>query len=287
MKSKNYSGSHLLLVLVFLIACFGLHAESWKDKASSPVSNPVFFESPFIKSEVEPVFMWNKIAGPPDFVGGDVFLYAAQLRWAVNDRLAIIATKDGYVDANFDLLPHQSGFGDIAAGLKYAVIDNEEAQFILTPGFELEIPTGNQSVFQGNGKGEWDLFVSAAKGFNNLHAMANVGLRVPNDFSAETVNALYSLQVDYWTCQYFIPFVSLNAFTTLNSANATPFAVEGYDLINFGASQAAGETQVLFGGGFSSKITDRISLGIAFETSLVKPKGLVDKRVTSSLNIGF
>jgi len=285
-SSKAHFHTTLVLALI-LGAHLGLQAESWKDKVSSPISNPVFFESPFIKSELEPVFMWNKIADPPDFVGGDLFLYAAQIRWAVNDRLAIIATKDGYIDANPGLLSHESGFGDLAAGVKYALIDNEEAQFILTPGLEVELPTGHQRVFQGNGKGEWDLFVSAAKGCGNFHAMANVGLRIPNDFSAETANAHYSLQLDYWTCQYFIPFVSLNAFTTLNSANATPFAVEGYDLINLGASQAAGETRVLCGGGFSSRITKRISLGFAFETSMVKPKGLVDKRLTSSVNIGF
>lgn len=268
-------------------------AASWKDDVASPVTNPVYFEDPFIRSEIEPLFLWTGIDGtlaPGVDVGGDVFLYAAQIRYAVNDRLAVIATKDGYVDANPRLLAHQEGFADLAVGLKYALFDDEDRQFILTPGFELELPTGNQDVFQGNGMGEWDFFVAAAKGYGKAHAVANVGMRIPNNFADETAGMHYSLQLDYHTCPYFIPFVSLNAFTTINSAShngglpiGLPF--EGADLINFGSSQAAGETDVFLGGGFSSHLTERIAAGVAYETALTE--GFFDQRVTFNMIIGF
>jgi len=272
---------------------WNVSAQSWKDKVASPISNPVFFEDPFIRTELEPVFLWTEIDGtlaPGVDVGGDVFLYAAQIRYAVNDRLAIIATKDGYVDANPKLLAHQEGFADLAAGIKYALIDDEEKQLIVTPGFEFELPTGNEDVFQGNGMGEWDFFVSAAKGFDDFHAVANVGLRIPNNFADETASAHYSLQLDYHAHQYFIPFASLNAFTTLNSAShngglpiGLPF--EGADLINFGSSQSAGETDVFIGGGFSSHITEKIAAGVAWETAVTE--SFFGQRVTVSVNVGF
>lgn len=268
-------------------------AASWKDNVAAPVTNPVFFEDPFIRSEIEPVFLWTSLDGalaPGVDVGGDIFLYAAQIRYALTDRLAIIATKDGYVDANPRLLAHEEGFADLALGIKYALIDNEEHEFILTPGFEVELPTGNQDVFQGNGMGEWDFFVAAAKGCEKAHAVANVGVRIPNNFADETAGVHYSLQLDYHTCRYFIPFVSLNAFTTLNSAShngglpiGLPF--EGADLINFGSSQAAGETDVFLGGGFSSHITEKIAAGVGCEIALTE--GFYDQRVTVSMNIGF
>ena len=41
---------------------------SWKDRAISPVANPLFFESPLIQSEVRPLFLYHKI--DDEFIGG-------------------------------------------------------------------------------------------------------------------------------------------------------------------------------------------------------------------------
>ena len=137
--------------------------------------NPVFFEDPRILSEVRPIFMHQTIHENFATAGGDIQLYAAEIRWAVSDRLAIIATKDGYVDADLGALGDASGFADLAAGLKYAVIDDANQRLIVTPGFEVKLPTGDQEVFQGSGKGEWDFFVSAAKGFDQFNLTGNAG----------------------------------------------------------------------------------------------------------------
>jgi hypothetical protein len=259
-----------------------LAADDWKDKTISPVTNPLFFEDPNITSEVRPIFLYHRI--DDDFVtgGGNVRVYAIQARYALTERLALIATKDGYVEFNprNNAIPKADGWADIGAGLKYALIDDRENDFILTPGFKLELPTGNQRVFQGNGKGEWDLFVSAMKGWNNLHVTGGGGVRLPNDWDAETSSAHYSLQVDYYTCQYFIPFAAVNGFTVLSEAEEIPLTVEGYDLINFGSSEAGGFTQVTGGVGFRSRILQNLDVGFAYETSLSKPRGLFDDRYT-------
>lgn len=280
------------LVLLVTLACAAsqsrLEAQSWKDTAISPVTNPLFFEDPRITTEIRPIFLHHKIDDGFLTKGGDVRVYAAQLRWAVTDRLALIATKDGYIEFNPNkVLTHEEGWADLSAGIKYALVDSEEHQFILTPGLKLELPTGNRRVFQGNGSGEWDLFVSAAKGWDKWHLTGTVGARIPNDFSEETAQAHASLQLDYYACRWFIPFASAHTFTVLSEADQLGLRTEGYDLINFGASNAEGRTQGVLGAGFRSRLHKRVDLGFAYEKGVTDPKGIFDDRFTVDLIFRF
>lgn len=270
--------------------------EDWKTKAVSPVANPLFFEDPHIRTEVRPIFAYHRIgddlldgAGLKGVSEGTARYYALQLRWAVNDRLAIIATKDGYIDTDFENVPALSddGWADIAAGLKYALIKSEEHQFVLTPGLKIELPTGNTRVFQGNGSGEWDLFLSSVKNWGNFRALGSAGARIPNDFSEETASAHYSLQFDYYTCRWFVPFVTASGMTVLSEADQLPLDVEGFDLINFGSSEAQGFTQIVGGIGFRSRLHKNADLGFAYEKSLTTPKGLFDDRFTVDVVFHF
>jgi hypothetical protein len=283
-----FRGALLAAAVTHLAFDPAARADDWKDRTISPVVNPLFFEDPQINSELRPIFMQHNIH--EDFLtgGGNVRVYAAQLRYAVTERLAIIATKDGYVEFNpKHTLTHQGGAADLGAGLKYAVIDDKAHHFILTPGVKIEFPTGNESVFQGNGKGEWDLFVSTAKGWGDFHLTANVGARIPNDMDAETAQMHYSLQADYFTCRWFIPFVAMNAFTVLNNAKVLPIKVEGFDLINFGTSNGSGRTQAVAGAGFRSRLHKNVDLGFAYERGVTSPRGLFDDRYTVDLIFRF
>ena len=259
----------------------------WTESTISPVTNPLFFEDPQIRSEVRPLFIYHNIHDSFATGGGIARVYAVQARWAVTDRLAIIATKDGYIDLDLPGGGGEDGWADIGAGLKYALIDDRENQFILTPGFKFELPSGNRDVFQGNGKGEWNLFVSSAKGFGSFHVTGSAGVRLPNDWDKETASAHYSIQFDYHAHQYFIPFVAANGFTTLSDAEALPFKVEGYDLINFGSADAKGFTQITVGGGFRSRILTNLDVGVAYEVGVTRPRGLFDDRFTVDMIYRF
>ncbi len=264
----------------------------WKNQTISPVVNPIYFEDPFIHTEARPIFMEHrfptsfKFKGGEAPLGGDVQVYALQLRWAVTDRLALIATKDGYIDMKpKNTLTHTHGWANIAAGLKYALIDKPDSEFILTPGLTFELPTGNRDVQQGRGDGEWNVFVSAAKGFGRFHTTANVGARIPNNFDDQTAQAHYSLQLDYYTCQYFIPFFAANGYTVLSEGDhkllgAVDLNTEMYDLINFGSTAAGGRTQVTLGGGFRSRLCKNVDLGFAYEAGVTSPVGIFQDRFT-------
>lgn len=255
-------------------------AESWEDKAIAPVTNPIFFETPLIQSEVRPIFMSHRL--DEDFLGvdADVQLFAVQLRWAVTDRLAIIAVKDGYIQFEPDGADDQEGWADIAAGVKYALIQDDAKQLVVTPGVTFEFPTGESEVFQGNGDGELNVFVSAMKGWDNLHLTANIGGRIPFDMDEETSSLHYSVMLDYYTCKWFIPFVAANAFTTLSDGEVLPFDSEGFDLINFGSTNASGETQVAVGVGFRTRFTPALDLGFAYEWGVAPDDDIFKDRFT-------
>lgn len=266
--------------------------ENWLEKTITPVANPIYFEDPRITSEVRPLFIHHTLPDTFRFqggsapLGGDVQIYAVQLRYALSDRLALIATKDGYIEFNPDnTLTRESGWANLAAGLKYAVIDDRENQLIVTPGFTVEIPTGNTDVLQGRGKGEWNPFISAMKGFDDFHLTVNVGARIPNDFSKQTAQLRYSLQADYYVHQYFIPFAVMNAYTILSEGDqrllgTVPLNTELYDYTNFGSTDAKGRTSATLGGGFRSKLTKSLDAGIAYEVGVTEPVGIFENRIT-------
>lgn len=261
-------------------------AGDWKEESISPVTNPVFFEDPHVHSEIRPIFAWHNIDKDLGLGGGDAQLYALQARWAVTDRLAIIAVKDGYLNVDTPAYS-DSGWADISAGVKYAIIDDRENEFILTPGLTFEFPTGNDEVFQGNGDGTWNPFISAAKGFGRLRVTANIGGIIPNDQDEETSQLHYSAQLDYTTCKYFIPFVAWNAFTVLDSGDGFATKFEGFDLFNFGAQDAEGRTQSVLGVGFRSKLTDWLHFGAAYEFPISSPEGLFEERFTFDFIVRF
>jgi len=271
---------------------------SWLDNTISPVANPIYFEDPKVTSEVHPVYMYHFL--PDTFyykggslaLGGQVQVTAVQLRYALTDRLGLIATKDGYIEFQPSKnLPHEYGWADLAAGLKYELVDDEDNQFLLTPGFTLTIPTGCRNVFQNHGSGEWNLFVSAEKGFDSLHLTANTGFIIPNNFSGNTAQLHYSLQADYYVCQYFIPFVVANGYTIISDGNgqssqslkAVPLNTEGYDLINFGSADASGATQLTLGGGARARLVQNVDVGIAYEAGVVHPVGIFEGRITADV----
>jgi hypothetical protein len=279
------SKSHVSMALLSSVLCVSAadQQQGWEENTISPVVNPLFFEAPQIRSEVRPLFAWHTF--DDDFLGTDVNVrvYAIQLRYAVNDRLAIIATKDGYIEVDPKHGKDTHGWADIGAGVKYALYRNDEKQLIITPGLTFEIPSGSDDVFQGNGDGEFNLFVSAVKGWGNLHATVNLGGRIPIDMDEETAKIRYCGMLDYYVCQYFIPFVSINAFTTVSEGEAFPADTEGYDLINFGSTDASGQTQAAAGLGFRSRVHKNVDLGFAYENGFTPDDDLFRDRFTVDL----
>lgn len=262
-------------------------AASWKDHTISPVANFAYFEDPVIRTEVRPVFLYQSIRN--DFItgGGDAYATGVQVRYAVTDRFAVFLRQGGYIWVNPTLGQDFDGWADLGFGMKYALIDSEAHQFILTPGIGFVVPSGDKSIFHGRGNGEWDFFLSAAKGFGDFHLTGNAGFRVPNDSAQQSTSFHYSLQADYYFCRWFIPFVFVNGWTVVDSGNFLPLNAEGYDMFNFGAAGSQGNSQVTVGGGLRLRVLENVDLGFAYERAVVSPEGFFDDRFTFDMSIRF
>lgn len=250
------------------------------DDFISPMTNPVFFEDPRNLTEARFIFIHHNL--PDALLGNSVNVYAMQFRLALTERLSLIATKDGFVDSQSPIL--DSGYADLAAGLKYNLYRDTCNGRLLSTGFTYEIPMGSNRSLQGNGNGEWNFFVTGgtrlgAKG----HWISATGVRVPNDDNAENQVAYWS---NHWDRQLgdgpVYAFTEVNWYHYLSSGTAFG-PVEGGDLFNLGSAGVTGNDLVTQAIGGKLKPSRNTELGIAYEFPLTERKGLLEDRLTVDL----
>lgn len=274
-----------------------------------PLTNPLFNESPFIVSEARFVYLYNAIPdGFPDPAlgvgGGNIQAIAGAGRFKLTDRLALIATKDGYAFANFDspLLADESGFVNIAGGLKYAFYDNKQTGSILTGGLRVEIVTqelstlGDVVEFQGAGAGFINPFVTGATtlhglGFlDDIQIQGSLGANIAFDQDAETSFVHFSLHANYELFDNFYPLIEVNGFVPFahgNRFNTAPLSgLNGVDLANFGSSDR--DTTITVGGGFRYRFSDNAIMGLGAERAVTDTRNsILDWRITADLALNF
>ncbi|MEX0596380.1 MAG: hypothetical protein WD512_07750, partial [Candidatus Paceibacterota bacterium] len=72
-----------LLTLTINLTITGLAFAGSLEEIASPVSNPVNFEDPRIQSNIKPLYVHHKIDNNFVTGGGDVDIYALQIRYAL------------------------------------------------------------------------------------------------------------------------------------------------------------------------------------------------------------
>jgi len=245
----------------------------------------------------------NTTVGPLA-MGGHVEVYALQFEIAFSERLSLVATKDGYVRFRPDqpsLWTNQSGFANIAAGLKYAFIYDPENSFAVSGAATYEFPTGNHDVYQGEGNGVLNLILSTVKLWDNFQVAASGGVRLPFD-GQQSTNSFVSAHASYEVTPWFIPLVEVNWHSVLSAGNGRPnyfsqalgltpvvATFEGNDLLNFGAANATQNRDLVTAAiGFRSRITDNITTGFAYEIPLTSENdSVIDDRFTLDLIWSF
>lgn len=279
------------------------------DQARRPISNPTLFDLALPTTNLHSIFLHHTL---PDQInaggasvpfGGDVQLYALQFEYALSDRFSIVATKDGYVDMNFDnpAFTDSSGFANLGGGVKYAFFLDPISQTAVSGSLTLEFPTGNSDVLQGEGKGLANMIVSGLKLVDDWQFAGGAGLQVP--FSDEqTTMGWMSAHVSYEVNKWFIPMAEINWFRVIDEgdgrgnfgdqlAGGVPGAVqfEGGDLFNLGATNASDNPDFVSAAfGFRSRLTDTVSAGVAYEIPLTdQDNSLMDSRITADLTWKF
>jgi len=265
--------------------------------ARRPVTNPTLFDLALPTTNLHPIFVWHEL---PDEInttagklplGGDVEVYALQFEYALNDRLSIVASKDGYVDMNPDsTLAHEEGFANLGGGMKYAFLLDPVSQTALSGTLGFEFPTGNTDVFQGEGKGAANLIFSGLKLIDDWQFAGGAGFHVP--FSDEqSTSSWVSAHASYEVSRWFIPLVEINWFHVLNAGDGSSTAVspivefEGGDFFNLGASNATQNRDFVSAAiGFRSRLSNSVDAGISYEVPLTnEDNSLMESRMTLDL----
>ena len=282
----------LCLVCTLCLTVGSVQADRLEDMIS-PVSNPVNFDDPRANTEARLVHMFHEIDSGFITGGGDIQVYALQLRYAVNERLALLATKDGYIDFNPDgVLTDDAGFANIAAGAKYAFYMDPDQGQIATAGLRYEIPLGEQEVFQGRGDGFIQPFLTGASALcDRTTLIAATGMRIPIDQDDSTFWDL-DLHIDYRVGTQIgdlYPLLELNMVHVVDGGRRLAIADEGLDLISFGASEADGKTILSGAAGWRVRLSEKVDWGFAYQFPLTSGRGseLTKWRVTSDLIFSF
>lgn len=252
----------------------------------APVSNPLFNETPYITTEVRPMWMHQNV--PQSGGGGNIDVFAVQIRVAITDRLGFIATKDGWADLDFDhTLDDDGGAANLAFGFKYAAVAEAATNSLVTVALRYEAPSGGIRTsgvkLQGQGDGLFDLFVAAARTFGPVGLEANLGTQLAVDDDADTSFLHYAVHADWEVLERFYPFVEINGFTPIEDGNRTSLGVGGMDLVNLGATNS--KTVVTVAPGVRIRVLDNLDIGAAFELPLTSEEDIMDWRATTDLVI--
>lgn len=275
-----------------------------------PIVSAFLFEDPFITTGIYPYYVWHEFPGGSVFRGGDIHVAAVQIRVALTERVAFIATKDGYawLRPDLPLLGNDEGWFNLAGGFKVSLFEDHERRFALATSLRYEAPSGSSSVFQGRGDGLFLPSLSVAKGFGDLQLIADVGGTVPIDGSAESSNVFWHVYADYRVAKHFQPFVQWSAIhwtgsgdgrlpirlvngatisldTAQNALGTGRF--EGADVANLGSRGVSGLDLYTVAVGAHIPITRHVTLSAAYERPVSHRKGIFKQRVTTSVRFEF
>ncbi len=266
---------------------FGVFASSDHrfDDFISPMTNPFFFEDPRTLTEARFIFVNHRL---PNSLGGDSLqLFAMQVRAALTERLSIIATKDGYFTTGNSTLGGSGvvlndGWADLSAGLKYNLLADARRGSIVSIGARYELASGARRTLQGNGDGEFDLFLSAGQRLGcGWHWLSATGFRLPADTVEENQIWYWSNHIDRKISDTIYLFGETNWYHWMKSGQATALpGIGGLDLFNLGQTGVAGNDVVTGALGVKWKPSARTELGVAYEIPLGSNEDLIDDRFT-------
>lgn len=253
-----------------------------------PIGQPIYFESPFVNTSARLLYLHHEFAEKSQLQGGHVDVVAAQARLAITERIAFIATKDGYSWFKPGIFPEtEEGWNDIAIGLKWAFWVDRENDFVATVGGRWQWGNGDSEILQGFSQ-EISPFISFAKGFDRFHAIGNLSLRIPTDSDKGNTILHWDLHLDYEIAPEMLPglapCIEFHGVHYLKDADTLPFSVGGLDYANIGSGDVSGSTVVWAGVGARWKLTPNVSFGAVYEFALTNRNAdIMDDRVTVDL----
>lgn len=252
--------------------------------AAHPITDPYFHEDSFVTTDARFWFLYHSFPDSTALKGGDAQDYALQLRLALTDRLQLVAYKDGYLHVNSGLVK-ESGWNDLAAGLKYNLIQDWKNDFHASVGLGYQFPVGDPSVFQNIQ--ELRAWGSLNKGFDRLHLgftfnyLTLTGNQGPLGSSDRITLHFHG---DYYVCKWFSPILESNMYFATDRGREVPgITFSAADVGNIG-----GGSDLITGAvGVEVRPFEHTAIRAAYETDLTSGDSLYGYRVTVSLIYSF
>ncbi len=249
-----------------------------------PITAPYFHEDSFITTDIRAWFLYHDFPTVNAIAGGNAKVGALQARLALTDRLQLVAYKDGYADFDSGAVDAE-GWMDVAAGLKFNVIQDWENQLHVSIGAGYELSIGDNQVLQDDD--EWRLWASVNKGFDRLHLGGTLNYFIAADKGQALGNSdhlSWHLHADYYICEWFSPVVEFNGYHVIDEgAVALPFS--GVDVANLGGD--ASESVITYGIGGELRPWKGVGLRAAYEAPITDANDLFGYRWTFSLVLSF
>ncbi|MFV0444061.1 MAG: hypothetical protein ACK5Q5_10870 [Planctomycetaceae bacterium] len=255
------------------------------DNFISPMSNPFFFEDPRMLTEARIIFANHHL---PNSLGGDnAQLYAAQVRVRLTENLSLIANKDGFLVSQSPIL--DDGWADVAAGLKLSLFTDPDSQFLLSTGFTFEFPSGQRRTLQGNGDGEFNLFLTGgAELFENVHWLSTGGVRLPTNRNQENQVAYWSNHIDkQFGDSGFYLFNEWNWYHWMRDAKAFPLPLGGLDIFNLGGVNMNNQNVVTTALGVKYKPSGNVEIGVYYEVPVSNNRDIIQDRIGADLILRY
>lgn len=262
------------------------------EKFHEPVGQPIYFESPFNDTGLRAIYLKHDFSDQSALQGGGVTVYALQARLALTERLALIATKDGYSELEHNIGGthyEDEGWNDLAGGLKYVWLFDRAQDYAVTPGIRYQAENGHRGILQG-GVDEFSPFISFAKGWNDFHMVGNVTVRIPLDGDEGNTVGHWDLHFDYDVnpksdC-VVAPTVEVHGVHYLSDGDVA-LPVGGLDYTNLG-SQPAENFVAWAGVGLRAEFAKKYEFGAVYEFALTDPDDdIMDTRITVDFIVRF
>lgn len=254
-------------------------------RAVHPLTSPYYNEDSFVTTDIRAWYVRHEFPNTIALAGGSATVYAVQARAALTESIQFVAYKDGFLDLNTGLLD-ESGLNDVAAGFKWAFLQDWESDTHAAAGVGYELGIGDDDVLQDDD--EVRIWGSFNKGFDRLHLGGNVNLTFPvgdEDALGDSDRLSWHLHADYFVNETFSPVLEVNGYSTLSEGDNAPLPFSGVDVANLGGGD--GEDVITAGIGAEIRAADIGAFRIAHEQPLTDNEDLFGYRWTVSFIFGF
>lgn len=250
--------------------------------AVHPVTGPYHHEDAFVTSDIRAWFVYHEFPTDLALGGGKAYTPAVQVRLALLPDLQFVAYKDGWLFIDTPAL-EDDGLVDIAAGLKYAIVQDFESQFHWAVGAGYELAVGDKDVLQDDD--EVRLWTSVNKGFDRLHLGGTFNVFfAPNRAQDNGDRISWHVHADYYVNEWLSPVVEVNGYHMIRSGTSA-FAFHGADVLNLGTGEGDAVVTLALGGEF--RFIEALGLRGAVEFPLTGDSGLYEWRLTTSAVFSF